>query len=55
VKADLVESYMWYTLAFNQGLEEALLARSKMMKAQGMGLDDIILAKRKVRNFKPRP
>jgi len=55
VKPDLVESYMWYTLAFNQGLEEAVLARSKMMKEQGMGLDDIILAKRKVRNFKPRP
>ena len=55
VKPDLVESYMWYTLAFNQGLEEAVLARSKMMKEQGMALDDIILAKRKVRNFKPRP
>jgi len=55
VKPDSVESYMWYTLAFNQGLEKALLARSKMVKEQGMALDDIILAKRKVRNFKPRP
>jgi hypothetical protein len=55
VKADPIESYMWYTLAFNQGLEEALSARSKMVKAHGIGLDDIILAKRKVRNFKPRP
>jgi hypothetical protein len=36
-------------------LEESVLARSKMMKEQGMALDDIILAKRKVRNFKPRP
>ena len=55
VKSDPIESYMWYTLAFNQGLEEALSARSKMVKAHGIGLDDIILAKRKVRNFKPRP
>ena len=55
MKPDPIESYMWYTLAFNQGLEEALLDRSKMTKAHGMGLDDIIAAKKKVRNFKPMP
>lgn len=55
MKPDPIESYMWYTLAFNQGLEEALLDRSKMKKAHGMGLDDIIAAKKKVRNFKPMP
>ena len=55
VKPDPIESYKWYTLAFNQGLEEALLDRSKMMKAHGMGLDEIIKAKTRVRSFKPKP
>jgi len=55
MKPDPIESYMWYTLAFNQGLEEALLDRSKMTKAHGLELDDIIAAKKKVRNFKPMP
>ena len=41
------------TLAFNQGLEEALTDRSKLIKANGMGLDDIIAAKKLVRAFKP--
>ena len=43
----------WFTLAFNQGLEEALTERSKLIKANGMGLDDIIAAKKLVRAFKP--
>ena len=48
-----VSAYKWFTLAFNQGLEEALTERSKLIKAHGMGLDDIIAAKKLVRAFKP--
>lgn len=49
-----VAAYMWFTLAFNQGIEEALTERSKLIKAHGMGLDDIIAAKKLVRAFKPK-
>ena len=45
VEQNPVEAYKWFTLAFNQGLEEALTERSKLIKANGMGLDDIIAAK----------
>ena len=45
VEQSPVEAYKWFTLAFNQGLEEALTERSKLIKANGMGLDDIIAAK----------
>ena len=53
VEQSPVEAYKWFTLAFNQGLEEALTERSKLIKAHGMGLDDIIAAKKLVRAFKP--
>lgn len=54
VKKDSIESYKWYTLAFNQGLEEAFLERSEMKKSHGMTLDDIVEAKKRVRLFKPK-
>ena len=54
VKQDSIESYKWYTLAFNQGLEEAFLERSEMKKSHGMTLDDIVEAKKRVRLFKPK-
>ena len=53
VEQSPVEAYKWFTLAFNQGIEEALTERSKLIKAHGMGLDDIIAAKKLVRAFKP--
>ena len=53
VEQSSIEAYKWFTLAFNQGLEEALTERSKLIKAHGMGLDDIIAAKKLVRAFKP--
>jgi len=53
VEQSPVEAYKWFTLAFNQGLEEALTERSKLIKANGMGLDDIIASKKLVRAFKP--
>ena len=55
MKPDSIESYKWYTLAFNHGLEEAFLERSEMKKSHGMTLDDIVKAKKRVREFKPNP
>tara|TARA_B100001123_G_scaffold363358_2_gene421099 strand:+ start:960 stop:3185 length:2226 start_codon:yes stop_codon:yes gene_type:complete len=54
VEPDLIKAYVWYTLALNQGKEEALLERSKMIKDHGMGIDEIIDAKKQVRVFKPK-
>ena len=54
VKKDSIESYKWYTLAFNQGEEDAFLERSEMKKSHGMTLDDIVEAKKRVRLFKPK-
>ena len=55
VKPDSIESYKWYTLAFNHGLEVAFLERSEMKKSHDMMLDDIVEAKKRVREFKPKP
>ena len=55
VEIDLIKAYVWYTLALNQGNEEALKGRSRMIKAHGMGIDDIVAAKKQVRAFKPKP
>ena len=54
VEPDPIKAYVWYTLALNQGKEEALLERSKMIKDHGMGIDDIIAGKKQVRVFKPK-
>ena len=55
VEADPIKAYVWYTLALNQGKEEALLERSQMIRTHGMGIDDIIAAKKQLRGFKPKP
>ena len=55
VDPDSIKAYVWYTLALNQGLEKALLERSRMVETHEMGIDDIIAAKKQVRAFKPKP
>ena len=54
VKLDAVQAFMWYHLAAEQGHKSAPAARGQLAKVQGMTVDQIIAARNRAAQFKPK-
>ena len=54
IALDPVQAWKWYQLADEGDHPTAAAARSKLVKVQGMTLDQILAARELVSQFKPR-